>query len=478
MILPAAAHAQGTPSAGNSLTGMEQAHRRLEHLYEISKLFASFENVEQTFDPVLAIVTSTLPLRSAILIEEEDGRSNMIVWASAGQDSEQMRAGKEHVQAAYRYLIGAAAAESLDLREQAGMIALPRQAGTEANLSRRFIVVPLVVANRPPFGALQLEGARPLDQTDLMFVNAIANQLAIALDRDRAWRREITRRENAEAGRTRAEAKGATAEQDRLMAQSSSNEYEALAEENARSYAQAQQAVRVREQVLAIVSHDLRNPLGTILMAADVLAKTGALEDRRGAISAAAGRIQRAAERMRRLIEDLLDFASIETGHLAIQRQPQDPGSMILETIANFEGVAEEKGQRLTANVQPQLPKVDCDRDRILQVLSNLVGNATKATAEGGQITLRVEAREHEFLFAVSDNGPGISQTDLKHLFERYWRSGEAHYKGTGLGLNIAKGIVRAHGGRIWAESELGSGATFLFTVPAAVAGGTAAASH
>jgi signal transduction histidine kinase len=122
----------------------------------------------------------------------------------------------------------------------------------------------------------------------------------------------------------------------------------------------------------------------------------------------------------------------------------------------------------LTARVEPNLPKLDGDRDRILQVLSNLVGNATKVTAEGGQIALRVEARGHDLLFAVSDDGPGISEENVKYLFERYWRSVDATYKGTGLGLAIARGIVNAHGGRIWVESELGHGATFLFTIPAA----------
>ena len=141
---------------------------------------------------------------------------------------------------------------------------------------------------------------------------------------------------------------------------------------------------------------------------------------------------------------------------------------MIQETLASFEGVAQEKGLQLTADAEPHLAKVHCDRDRILQVLSNLVGNATKAAPVDGHISLRVEARGHELLFAVSDNGPGISEEDVKHLFERYWRSGEAGYKGTGLGLAIARGIVSAHGGRIWAESELGRGATFLFTVPVA----------
>jgi signal transduction histidine kinase len=318
-----------------------------------------------------------------------------------------------------------------------------------------------VVANRPPFGALQWEGAQPLDKADLMFANAITNQLAIALDRDRAWRRDIQRRETAEEGRTDAEVSGATSERGRISAELSSDRYEVLAAENARLYEQARQAIRVREQILAIVSHDLRNPLGTILMTASILAK-------RGTLPQPVGRIQRSAERMLRLIDDLLDFASIEAGSLAIRRQPHDPGSILQETLASFEATAQEKGLRLSAGVEPRLPKVFCDRDRLLQVLSNIVANATKATLEGGQITLRVEGRAQDLMFTVADTGPGISEEDLKHLFERYWRGGETEYKGTGLGLAISRGIISAHGGQMWAESELGKGATFFFTIPAA----------
>jgi len=249
-----------------------------------------------------------------------------------------------------------------------------------------------------------------------MFANAIANQLAVALDRDHTWR-------------------------------------------------QVQHAARVREQILAIVSQDLRNPLGTVLLEASALAKKRAPEQRPGEIPEVQN-IQRAAGHMLRLISDLLDFASIEAGHLAIKRKPQDPGAMIQETLATFESVAGEKRLRLTAHVEPHLAKVDCDRDRILQVLSNLVGNAIKATAPGGHVTLRVEAQGKDLVFGVSDSGPGIRAEDVKHLFERYGRSGQARYKGTGLGLAIAKGIVRVHGGRIWAESKPGLGATFLFAVP------------
>jgi signal transduction histidine kinase len=456
-----------TIGASGSVIGPEQAHLRLQHLYEISKLFASFENIERTVDPALTIATKTLPLRSAILTEAEGERSTRVVWRSEGLSTQQLQRVTEHVDAAHNYLVGAAPLTARDLSERAGKTAWPRPAETEGALGPRFIIIPLVVPHGPPFGTLALEGARALDKTDLMFVNAIANQLAIALDRDRSWQRDIARREQAEKGRTHAEVKGATAERDLLLVDSLLEKSEALAADNARLFREAQQAVRDREQILAIVSHDLRNPLGTILLTAGILSKKVIEEERRRGLPLAVGRIKRAAERMLRLIEDLLDFASIEAGQLAINRQWQHPGAMIDETLASFEAAAQEKRLQLTAEIQPDLPQVCCDRDRILQVLSNLVGNATKVTEEGGHITLRVAARENEIVFTVSDDGPGFGQEDLAHLFERYWRSDDAQYKGTGLGLAIAGGIVAAHGGRIWAESEIGKGATFRFTVPA-----------
>ncbi len=449
-----------------SVIGPEQAHLRLQHLYEISKLFASFENIEATVDPALTIASKTLPLRSAILTEAEDGRSTRVVWRSEGLSAQQLQAIRDHADAAHTYLVGAAPAETRDLSERAGKTSWPRRAEPEGALGPRFIIIPLVVPHGPPFGTLALEGARALDKTDLMFANAIANQLAIALDRDRSWQRDIARREQAEQERTQAEAKGASAERDLVLVDSLLEKSEALAADNARLFREAQEAVRGREQILAIVSHDLRNPLGTILLTAGVLSKKVVENERRRGLPLAVGRIKRAAERMLRLIEDLLDFASIETGRLAIHRQWEDPGGMVDETLTSFESALQEKRLQLTAEIQPDLPQASCDRDRILQVLSNLVGNATKVAEEGGHITLRAEARENEILFTVADDGPGVAQEDLTHLFERYWRSEETRYKGTGLGLAIAGGIVAAHGGRIWAESELGKGATFRFTVP------------
>ena len=455
----------GDQKAGAGDPAVQPSQPRLEHLYEISKLFAGFENVDRTFEPALGIVAKALPLRTAVLTEAEGGRSKMVVWRSEGQSAAQRQAIKAQVEEAHGYLVGDGLTDALEIMERAGQTALPPQAATIGPLGQRFIAIPLVAPHGPPFGTLSLEGARVLDKTDLMFANAIANQLALALHRHRAWQADI-------AGRQEAEIMRAAAERDRAIADGLRKTSEALAADNARLYQEARQAVRAREQILAIVSHDLRNPLSTILLVISGLAKRGVaiVEERRRGLPEALGRIERAADRILRLVGDLLDFGNIETGRLALCLEQHAPSGIIDETLSGFEHAAQQANLRLTAEVQPQLPRIVCDRDRILQVFSNLVDNAVKATADGGQITLRAAARGNELLFSVTDDGAGIGGEDLEHLFERYWRGAEAQHRGNGLGLAIAHGIVAAHGGTIWVESQLGRGTTFWFTVPGAIA--------
>jgi len=419
------------PSSGSTLSSLRHGNARLEVMYQISKLLTSFDCIETTSDAALGLLASTLPLRSAVLIVTEDSRSHMIVWRRAGQTVAHMRSVKERCKKTYAYLIGATADDRLEIGEQAGASALPKHGNSDEIVNERYIVAPLVVAHQPLFGCLQLEGAQAFEEMDLMFVNAIANQLSIAFDRDHARRRELVRREYAEG----------------------------LAVENARLYEEAKQAVLVREHLLAVVSHDLRNPLGAILLTAEVLAM-------KPEVSAQAARITRAANRMLRLIEDLLDFASIETGSFSMKRSLQDPGAIALELQTNFEAIAHEKKVALVVSMVPHLPQVSCDRDRILQVLTNIVSNAIKSTPRGGRVKVGVQALATDVLFSVTDTGSGISKDDVAHLFERYWRSLDAGYKGTGLGLAIARGIVLAHGGRIWVDSELTHGAKFCFTLP------------
>jgi len=235
----------------------------------------------------------------------------------------------------------------------------------------------------------------------------------------------------------------------------------ALAIEHARLYSEARHAVGAREKMLAIVSHDLRAPLSTIVLATELL-------DDSSSRSPVIEKIQRAATRMDRLIGDLLDFASIESGGLAMLPRAQDVAAITEEALASFYELAGKRQLHLSVAVPSDLPRVFCDRDRLLQVLGNLVSNALKVTHGGGSVTVQVKQREHEALFSVSDTGPGIRLAEQARLFERYWRSPDANYKGTGLGLAIAQGIIEAHGGRIWVDSEVGHGATFFFTIPLA----------
>jgi signal transduction histidine kinase len=235
--------------------------------------------------------------------------------------------------------------------------------------------------------------------------------------------------------------------------------------ENARLYQEAHKALGLRDELLAIVSHDLQNPLGVILMSESVLLQSPATDDKGRQLHKHAQTVHRAAERMRRLIDDLVDFASIQAGQLAVELRPHDPVLLGKEAVDGFRALAREGKQNLQWATQADLPKIDCDRDRALQVLSNLIANALRVTPPGGSISVSVEQRAREVVFSVADTGPGIGIDELPHLFQRYFRGKGAEYKGTGLGLAIAKGIVDAHGGRIWVESELGAGSTFFLTL-------------
>jgi signal transduction histidine kinase len=236
---------------------------------------------------------------------------------------------------------------------------------------------------------------------------------------------------------------------------------------------QAEAASQAREDILAVVSHDLRNPLNAILMSATSL-RSLQLSDRLAQrVRTSAERIERAAERMARLIGDLVDFASIQSGQLAIQKTATPVSEILDATFEMFAGPAEERGLALARHIAGEPAAVDCDRDRIVQVLANLLSNAVKVTAPGGRVTMGVEVRDAETVFFVRDTGPGIGADELAQVFERYWRSKKVAYKGSGLGLTIAKGIIDVHRGRIWVESALGAGCTFYFSLPAAPATGS-----
>jgi two-component system, sensor histidine kinase and response regulator len=224
----------------------------------------------------------------------------------------------------------------------------------------------------------------------------------------------------------------------------------------------AEAATRVRDEVLATVSHDLKNPLGTIYTSSALLLEVEMAPDaQRRQIDI----IRRTAQRMDRLIQDLLDVSRMEAGRFSVEPRAESTHSLVLEARELLGNIADAKRITLEYELPDDDVPVHADRHRVLQVLSNLIGNAVKFTPEDGRITLRVEPVDGSIRFVVSDTGPGIPEADVPHIFDRFWHGAEGG--GSGLGLAIAKGIVEAHGGRIWVDrSEVG--ARFCFTLPLA----------
>ena len=281
-----------------------------------------------------------------------------------------------------------------------------------------FIIVPLIARGQPlgtlAFGASH--GSRRYGHSDVRLAEALASRAALALD-------------------------------------------------NARLHASLERAICARDEVLGLVAHDLRNPLNSINLSAQVLerrfSKEGAGENKKTAEN-----IRSSAQRANRLIEDLLDVTRIEAGQLSIELGPFAAGQLVLDVVEQQQLLASASSIELRSEVAGTLPEIWGDRNRCLQVLENLIGNALKFTPPGGRVTVGAAPGEGEVRVWVADSGAGIAAEDLPHVFDRFWQAKKTERSGAGLGLQICKGLIEGHGGRIWVESALGRGTTFHFTIP------------
>ncbi|MEP6861123.1 MAG: hybrid sensor histidine kinase/response regulator [Deltaproteobacteria bacterium] len=237
-------------------------------------------------------------------------------------------------------------------------------------------------------------------------------------------------------------------------------------EDHKRAEAELRRAVKSRDDLLATVSHDLRGPLNSVLLATDLLEPSAESIARGGTI------IQRSVSRMEDLIRDLLDMASIESGHLSVEARPLVIEDVVADALETIHPAAAAKVVTITTDLMTT-PKaaIHGDRRRLLQVFSNILGNAVKFTPASGRVSVRAIPIEGPYIqFAIADSGPGIRQHELPFVFDRFWQAKETAKAGTGLGLAICKGIVQQHGGSIWVESQPGSGTTFYFTMPVSTA--------
>lgn len=247
------------------------------------------------------------------------------------------------------------------------------------------------------------------------------------------------------------------------------SEQRRAADELQAMYERAKQAVLARDQTLAVVSHDLRNPVNAIKMLAAALvraARSEALQSAGTDVSDSAEIIRRAAEQADRLIQDLLDVSRIEAGSLRIHVEPHDLRAMIEAACEVLTPIAREKSVRLHGDVSDELPLVNVDAARVHQIISNIAGNAIKFTPAGGEVAITVEPQDRELVVVISDTGPGLPLEEVEKLTDRSWQATRQTSGGSGLGLVIAKGLVEAHGGRLWAESQPGGGSVFRFSLP------------
>ncbi|MEJ3646545.1 ATP-binding protein [Pseudomonas bubulae] len=241
----------------------------------------------------------------------------------------------------------------------------------------------------------------------------------------------------------------------------------ALENDLSRQVLREQQAVRARDELVAVVSHDLRNPMTIISMLCGMMQKAfssdGPHTSRR--ITSAIDTMQQASSRMNVLLDDLLDTSKIEAGRYTISPQPLEVSQIFEEALSLLAPLALDKAVELTFHAEPDL-KISADPERLFQVLSNLIGNAIKFTPAQGKIGVAAMSNGDDIVFSVRDSGKGIAPEQLPHIFDRYWTAKEGNALGTGLGLYISQGIIKAHGGQLLAESTPGEGSEFRFTVP------------
>ncbi len=251
------------------------------------------------------------------------------------------------------------------------------------------------------------------------------------------------------------------AEDERLLAALGARAAEALAWRSVHD--ELHRAVNSRDDILAVVAHDLRNPLNVIVLAANALAPRLPDSSARRTVD----RIIAGAHRADRLIRDLLEINAIETGRFSIETRPVDPAVLILAALESQQSLVADASVIIGTDLSPQLPLIEADEERLLEVLENLIGNAIKFTSEGGSITVGASSERDEIRIWVEDSGSGIAPENLPYIFDRFWQARSKERRGTGLGLTICKAIIEQHGGRIWAESAVGRGTKVSFAIPA-----------
>ena len=410
----------------------EKAYERLKILYDISKHLTGFESVEITFPKILTCASETFPLLTVVLIEHWEESPHTVVWHSTEATEEQMLKATSHARDVYSYISGASQSQRADIHKNTTLkTELTRNAKTQnlgAEIKQNYIVLPLIVNNLPPLGALQLEGGSALDETDLEFVSALADLVSVALDRFYRTKREQELRKNLQ-----------------IKIENLENERE------------------LREAFVSLLTHDLRTPLSVILGSAQFILRK---PDDLIANQRFAEKIVKHVNRVGQMITNLLDANRIHSGEkLPLKREAVNMCSLIEETVAELETI---HGDRFIINCAASID-LFCDPSGVRRIIENLCNNAIKYGSPNTPVTLKVKPQEENIQISVHNFGDAISTEDQKSLFEQFRRTQSAvggTHRGWGIGLTLVRGVAEAHGGSVSVESNPGSGTVFTVTLP------------
>ena len=229
---------------------------------------------------------------------------------------------------------------------------------------------------------------------------------------------------------------------------------------------EAERAVLARDEMLGVISHELKNPLTAVQVTISLIQRTLPQTSELEKVQKLLEKLEPSIKRMSRLIADLLDVTRLEANAFKLELRSCDLIEIVREVVQSHEASAEEKLIQLSSEIPPECREVFCDSVRTIQILANIVNNAIKFTNTGGAVRVSAKRTDHHVEVRITDNGKGISKEALSHVFDRFWQAPDTAYRGTGLGLSIAKGLVEAQGGKIRAESSMGDGTTFSFTLP------------
>ncbi len=406
---------------------LEVEHQRLRFLADAGMVLAASLDYEETLESVASLAVQSLADFCVIDIVEADGEIRRLRVAHADPDraeiAERLRNAK--LDRNRRHLSSSALGSNRPEMQNVTPELLRELSQGEEHHSilnaleaRSYIAVPLNARDRLLGAAVLISSRKHYTDDDLRLAGELARRAALSVD-------------------------------------------------DARLFRHANEVIRARDEVLRIVSHDLRNPLSTITMSVDLLLdpKVGFTEEQKARQLHV---VLRSAERMDRLIGDLLDVARLEAGRMSLNLAHEDPRRLIGEAVELHTAMATARSITLVNEGGAPLPPVRADRDRILQVLANVIGNAIKFTPDGGTIRMDLSDHGESIAFRVCDTGSGIEADQLSQLFRPFWQGRRGGRDGAGLGLAISRGIVEAHGGRIWADSEVGAGTCVSFTIPLA----------